>query len=157
MSNLDQLLQTQPAELVADLKRLRDERVVIERKEAVLQQILEMLVQEGGKTAEEIAALGGSAGIGSLRNQIVQALEAKQEESEFVVVPKEVHAALVALGNRTVTLDNVRVTMKRMVESNELEVPFPETHSLLYALPGAVDAFPGGRDALVRVIGGQAK
>lgn len=151
MSSLDQLLQTPLAELIADLKALRDERAVIEGKEAVLEQLLEMRAQQGGKAAEEIAALGGSVAIGPLRNQILQVLMSKQEEDEFFLVPQAVHQELITRGNRTVTLDNVRVTMKRMAESNEVERPNPD--SLLYGLPGAIDKFPGGRDAFIAAFG----
>jgi len=152
MSSLDQLLQTPPAELVADLKSLRDERAVIEGKEAMLEQLLEMLARQGGEAAQEIAALGASVAIGPLRNQIVQVLSSKQEEGEVVMVAKDVQEELVARGNRTVTLDNVRVTMKRMADSNELERPRP--NDLLFGLPGAMDALPGGRDAFVQALDG---
>jgi hypothetical protein len=152
MSSLDQLLQTPPAELVANLKALRDDRASIESKEAILEQLLDVLVQQGGAVAEEVAALGASVAIGPLRNQIVQVLSSKQEEGEAVMVPKDVQEELVARGNRTVTLDNVRVTMKRMADSNELERPRP--NDLLFGLPGAMDALPGGRDAFVQALEG---
>ena len=134
MSSLDNLLQTPPAELVADLKAFRDERAVIESKEAVLEQLLEMLGNQGGAVAEEIAALGAAVGVGPLRGQIIRVLAAKREESEFfLMVPKDVQQELVSRGNRTVTLDNVRVTMKRMAGAGELVRPDPD--SLLYGLP----------------------
>jgi len=82
-----------------------------------------MLAKQGGPAAGEIAALGGAAGIGPLRNQILQVLESRREEenpANLMMVPKDVHDELVGRGNRSVTLDNVRVTMKRMADSNEL-------------------------------------
>jgi hypothetical protein len=156
MSSLDQLLQTSPSELVADLKALRDERATIESKEAIVEQLLEMLVKQGGTAAEEIAALGGSVAIGPLRNQILQVLESKREEENLMMIPKDVHDELISRGNRSVTLDNVRVTMKRMADSNELERPSPT--DLLFGLPGALDALPGGKDAFLETLdGGQPK
>jgi hypothetical protein len=140
MSSLDQLLQTPPAELVANLKALRDERASIESREAILEQLLDVLVQQGGEVALEVAALGGSAAIGPLRNQIVQALLSKREEDEWLMVPQGVHQELVQRGNRSVTLDNVRVTMKRMAESGELERPQP--NGLLFGLPGVMTEMP---------------
>ena len=136
MSSLDRLLETPPAELIADLKALRDERAVLEGKEGVIEQLLEMLAQQGGDVANEIAALGASVAIGALRNQILQVLLSKQEENEPLLAPAGVHAELNARGNRKVTLDNVRVTMKRMADDGELERPRPD--ALLFGLPGVM-------------------
>lgn len=141
MSSLDQLLQTPPADLVANLKALRDDRASIESKEAILEQLLDVLVQQGGAVAEEVAALGGSAAIGPLRNQIMQVLTSKRREEDlYVMVPQAVHQELVARGNRAVTLDNVRVTMKRMADSGELERTQP--NALLFGLPGVMTEIP---------------
>jgi hypothetical protein len=136
MASIDQLLQTPPAELVDELKTLRDQRADIEGKEAVLEQLLEILAAKGPDTAAEIAALGGTAAIGPLRNQIIQVLISRREEGEYLLVPQEVHKELLARGNRAVTLDNVRITMRRMVESKELELPNPKK-ALTFSLPGA--------------------
>lgn len=155
VSQLDNLLQTPPAELVADLKALREERTAIESKEQVLVQLLELLAQKGGSVAEEIAELGSSVAIGPLRNQIIQVLRSKQEEGELVLLPMQVHQELVDRGNKAVKLDNVRVTMTRMAKDQELERPFPD--QLLFGLPDAADAFPGGRQAFVLTFGGGAK
>jgi hypothetical protein len=142
MSNLDNLLQTPPSELVTDLKTLRDERGVTEGKEAVLEQLLEMRSREGGTIADEIAALGAAVGIGPLRNQIAHVLTTRRGEGLRLMVPKGIQDELVARGNRAVTLDNVRVTMKRMADAGELVRPDPE--SLLYGLPDT----PGVEEAL---------
>jgi hypothetical protein len=88
MPNLDDLFETPPAELITNLQALRAERAVIEGKEQLLEQLLEMLSQQGGERAER--------------------------------------------GNRTVTLDNVRITMKRMADADELVRPDPE--AVLYGL-----------------------
>jgi hypothetical protein len=145
MSSLDRLLETPPAELVADLKALRDERAALESKEAVIEQLLEVLTQQGGAAADEIAKLGASVAIGPLRNQIMQVLISKREEDEFVMLPMAVHAELISRGNRRVTIDNVRVTMKRMADAGELERPQPD--ALLYGLPGVME-IPAVRAAL---------
>ncbi|HXN38954.1 MAG TPA: hypothetical protein VN892_13025 [Solirubrobacteraceae bacterium] len=142
MSALDKLLQTPPAEIVSDLKTVRDERAILESKEAMLEQLLEMLSRQGGEVAQEIAALGASVAIGPLRNQILQVVTSmRQEDDLLTTVPAAVQEALIARGNRKVTVDNVRVTMKRMADSNELERPVPGQNRL-FALPGTADAFP---------------
>ena len=137
MSNLDNLLQMPPSELVADLKALRDQRADIESKEAILEQLLELLTNQGGTVANEIAALGASVAIGPVRNQITQVLVSKREEDELLMAPRDVQQELVARGNRTVTLDHIRITMKRMADSNELERSEPG--ALLFGLPGAME------------------
>ncbi len=104
-----------------------------ESKEAVLEQLLEMRSREGGAVADEITALGAAVGIGPLRNQIAHVLAAKREENMSLMVPRAVQDELITRGNRTVTLDNVRVTMKRMADTGELLRPDPD--SLLYGLP----------------------
>jgi SpoVK/Ycf46/Vps4 family AAA+-type ATPase len=160
MSSIDKLLQTPLPELVADLKALRDERAVTERKEAMLEQTLDMIIeQRGEEAANEIAALGGSAGIGSLRNQILQVIALTREKgrpTSLALVPKEVLDTLVERGNRKVTLDNVRVTMKRMFDSGELERPIAG-RDLLYALPGTADEFPREIAALAAAMLEQAR
>jgi hypothetical protein len=154
MASLDQLLTTPPAEIVAELKALRDQRTFIERKEALLEQTLNMIAEQGdAATADEIAALTVEAGVGSLREQILQVLQAKRGEGPFsmALVPKEVLNALADRGNRTVKLDNVRVTMKRMFDANELERPLPE-YGLIYALPGTSDEHPEALALLAKTL-----
>jgi hypothetical protein len=149
MSYVDRFLETPPSELVADLKTLRDERAAIESKERLVEQLLEMLSQQGSAVAEEIAELGGSVGIGPLRNQISQVLLSQQQSENFFMAPLAIHEELVRRGNRTVSLDNVRVTLRRMVDSAEVERP---TDVPLYGLSGTVDIFPGGRDGLIAAL-----
>jgi hypothetical protein len=132
MSGVDALLQTPPAQLVADLTALRNERAVIEDKEAVLIQILDLLVKQGGQVAEEVTALGGASGFGPLREQIRQVL-ISNKENDPLMVPREVQKELLSRGNRTATLENVRVTMKRMAEDDELVRPSEDAVS--YGLP----------------------
>jgi hypothetical protein len=134
MPNLDDLFKTPPAELISNLQALRDERAVIERKERMLEQLLEMLTEQGGDVADEIAALGAANAIGPLREQIRQVLLSLTPEGPLRV-PKVVFDELVARGNRSVTIDNVRMTMKRMADADELIRPGPDT--TLYGLPDA--------------------
>jgi hypothetical protein len=134
---------------VAELQQLRLDRAAIERKESVLTQILELLADQGDGAADEIAALGMV--VGSLRDQIVQVLTENQSQLNFFMVPKGMHDQLVIRGNGSVTLDNVRITMRRMNEAGELERP-SEAHTL-YGLPGAIDAIPGGKDTFFSALG----
>jgi hypothetical protein len=148
MSSLDQLLQTNPVDLVTNLKALRAERAGIESKEALLEQLIEVLTRQGGPIADEVAALGGSAAIGPLRNQITQVLLAQWDEGLFFMIPQAVHDELVNRGNTRVKLDNVRQTMVRMADAKELERPKPD--ALLFGLPGALDAMPQAlRDSIL--------
>jgi hypothetical protein len=150
-SPLDRLLQTPPAELVSELKSLRDQRAGIESREAVLEQLLDLIARQGGPVAEEVARLGGDAAIGPLRNQIIQVLASKRKEGEPLMVPQGVHQELTARGNRAVTLDNVRVTMKRMAESGEIERVSPD--GLVFGLVGIAQSLPPGM--LDAITGGQ--
>jgi len=121
-----------PCSPIADLKALRDQRAMIETKEGVIVQILDALTTQGGEVAERISALGAAAGLGSLREQITQVLLTRQGEEPFMV-PKDVRAELVSRGNRNVTLENMRVTMKRMAEDGDLVRP--DESSVMYGLP----------------------
>ena len=139
MASLDALFATPPATLVADLQALREQRRLIESKEAMLEQVLELRERQGGDAADEIAELGASVAIGPLRAQILQVL--RTTETAFFV-PKDIHVELVSRGNWKVTLDNVRMTAKRMADASELERLEPNT--AMYGLPGAGDT-PNGR------------
>jgi hypothetical protein len=139
MASLDALFATPPATIVADLQALREQRRLIESKEAMLEQVLELRERQGGDAADEIAELGASVAIGPIRAQILQVL--RTTDSAFLT-PKEVHPELASRGNRKVTLDNVRMTMKRMADADELE-RF-ESGSASYGLPGA-SGTPNGR------------
>lgn len=132
MTDVDQLLNTDPTELVEGLKQLRDERAGIESKEAVLKQLLDIQMSAGGAIAEQVAVFAAQNGIGPLREQIRQVLTAKQEDVSLMA-PMDVQTELVARGNRSVTIDNVRVTMKRMADDGELVRPDPD--SLIFGLP----------------------
>lgn len=134
MTNVDQLLNTDPNELVARLKELRDNRAAIESQEAVLKQLLDIQMSRGGSVADEVAAFAAQNGIGPLREQIRQVLVA-MGESEPMMPPVRVHSELLARGNRSVTLDNIRTTMKRMADDEELVRPDVDG-AVIYGLPG---------------------
>jgi hypothetical protein len=153
VSHLDKFLETPPAALVDDLKDLRTQKAAIESREKVIEQLLEMIVSQGGPVADEVAALGASVAIGPLREQIRQVLLSRQDENEYFMVPQEVQKELMTRGNRSVTLDHVRTTMKRMADSDELLRPQP--NAVLYALPNIVN-MPGVMEAFSAVIGGQS-
>jgi hypothetical protein len=154
MSSIDKFLETPPADLVKDLKALRDQRAAIERKEGMLEQTLHMIAEQGGEgAADEIAALTASAGVGSLREQILQIVAAGQAEGgiKVALVPKEVQNELADRGNHTAKLDNIRITMKRMSESDELERPLPQ-YAVLYALPGTAKEYPKELEKLAAML-----
>jgi len=134
-------MATAPADLIAELKGLREQRGAIEAKETMIERLLDTLAEHSSEAAEEIAALGGSVAIGPLRDQIRAVFESRRDNGERTMVPKAVREALNDRGNRNVTLDNVRVTMKRMEEGGELERPLPNAGESLFALPGTREEF----------------
>lgn len=138
MANLDKFLQTSPTVIIAELEALRAEKDVITRKEALLEQMIDLMFQEQGPAAAELYGYRTSIAVGPLRYQIRQVLLADPERPQWL--PKEVHDELVIRGNTKVTLDNVRVTMRRMGESGELERLDDE--NLLFRLPVPTDGPP---------------
>jgi hypothetical protein len=140
MSSLDHLLETNPADLVSNLKELRAERAELESKELLLEQLIDLLARQAGPTADHLAELGGAAAIGPLRSQITHVLHSFQGDGLFFVIPQAVHDELINRGNTRVKLDNVRQTMARMTDAKELERPKADT--LLFGLPGARDDMP---------------
>jgi hypothetical protein len=133
MSNIDKLLNTSPAELIDGLKALGEQRAGIESQEAVLKQLLDLHLAKGGEVGQEAAIFAANHGVGPLREQIRQVFITKRE-SDPMMLPMAVHAELGARGNQRVTLDNVRVTMKRMADDDELIRP--DSESVVYGLPG---------------------
>jgi hypothetical protein len=131
MTNMDKFLQASPTEIIAELEALRAEKDVIARKEALLEQLIDLIFQEQGPAAAELYGYRTSIAVGPLRYQIRQVLLAEPERPQWL--PKEVHDELVIRGNAKVTLDNVRVTMRRMGESGELVRL--DDDNLLFRLP----------------------
>ena len=143
MSSIDELLNTSPAVLIENLKDLRSKRKIVEGQEALLEQLLDVIIQHGGDAVQEIARLGASVAIGPLRNQITQVLIDKRPEGLYFMIPQEVHDELVNRGNARVKLDNVRQTMARMVDSGELERPVGlPSNTVLFGLPNAYADMP---------------
>jgi hypothetical protein len=133
MADLDDLLNTDATTLVEGLKKLRDDRAGIESREAVLKQLLDIKLAQGGEIAEEVATYAAQNGFGPLREQIRQVMVSIQE-TEPMMPPLRVHSELSSRGNRSVTIDNVRTTMKRMADDEELVRPDVEG-VVLYGLP----------------------
>jgi hypothetical protein len=140
MASVDDFFEAPAADLVAKLKQLHDERASIEARESIIEQLLEVRAKQGGEVAAEIAALGAEAGIGPLREQIQHVMTVMQSEGTPIVAPQAVFDELMKRGNRTVTIDAVRVAMRRMGEKGELERPNSEI--LAFGLPGALANVP---------------
>jgi hypothetical protein len=143
MTNVDKFLQTSPTEIIAELEALRTEKDVIARKEALLEQLIDLIFQEQGPAAAELYGYRTAIAVGPLRYQIRQVLLAEPERPQWL--PKEVHDELIVRGNAKVTLDNVRVTMRRMSESGELKRL--DDDNLLFRLPGPTDSPPDEHSA----------
>jgi hypothetical protein len=152
MASQDKILDTPPAELLDDLKGLRQQKVDLGNRERVIVQLLEMILERGGQTAEEVVRLAAESAIaiGPLRDQIRHVMASKQAEDEHFLAPIVVHQELVARGNQTATLDHVRTIMKRMAEAGELLQPRPTV--LLFGLPNVVNN-PIAMQALNNVLG----
>jgi hypothetical protein len=142
MTIMDNFLQASPTEIIAELEAIRAEKDVIARKEALLEQLIDLIFQEQGPAAAELYGYRTSIAVGPLRYQIRQVLLAEPERPQWL--PKEVHDELVIRGNDKVTLDNVRVTMRRMGESGELVRL--DDDNLLFRLPLPMDG-PSGRSS----------
>jgi hypothetical protein len=152
MASVDDFFEAPATELVGKLKQLHDERSSIESRESIIEQLLEVRAKEGGEAAAQIAALGAEAGIGPLREQILHVMSTLQSEGTPIVAPQQVYDELVKRGNRTVTIDAVRVAMRRMGEKGELERP--NSAVLAFALPGVLASVPS---AILEAIGLQQK
>jgi hypothetical protein len=139
MASLDKFLETPPGDLISDLSDLRHQKTDITNRERVIMQLLEMIMERGGPTAEEVARLAAESAvaIGPLRDQIRLVLDSMQANEEYFLAPVGVHKELVARGNQTATLDHVRTIMRRMAEAGELLQPRP--NALLFALPNVVN------------------
>jgi len=154
MTSLDKILETPPAELLGDLRDLRQQKVDIGNRERVIVQLLEMILERGGPTAEEVIRLAAESAvaIGPLRDQIRQVMASKQAEDENFLAPIAVHQELVTRGNQTATLDHVRTIIKRMADAGELLQP--RSDILLFALPNIVNNV-AAMQALNAVLGDQ--
>ncbi|HEY3959617.1 MAG TPA: hypothetical protein VGL68_03805 [Solirubrobacteraceae bacterium] len=154
MASLDKILETPPAELLDDLRDLRQQKADLGNRERVVVQLLEMILEQGGEATDEVVRLAAEAAIaiGPLRDQVRQVMASKQADNENFLAPIAVHQELVARGNQTATLDHVRTIMKRMADAGELLQPRPSV--LLFGLPNVVNN-PIAMQALDAVLGDQ--
>jgi len=82
-------LKRGPAELLADLSDLRQQKLNLESREAVILQLLDMILERGGPAAEEVVRLAAEASIalGPLRDQIRHVFASKQASDEWFLAP----------------------------------------------------------------------
>lgn len=131
-NTIAKLLKASPEEILGELNELRAQREVLELKEGVLEKVLELMQQE---SSEDPAWMEENLGaVGSVRFQIMNLLRTEAAPRPAGWIPREVHAALAQRGSRA-TIDNVRVTMRRMGERGELARP--RGGGMVYALPKA--------------------
>jgi hypothetical protein len=142
VTRLDDFLNTPPQELIAELVSLRAAKQALERRETILENVADLIIEAGGDAASELASYRTSVAVGPIRYQIRQVLLAQPEKR--VWIPKEVHDELAVRGNMDVSIDNVRVTMRRMVQAGELA---KASKSMQYELPGDGGASTNGAPA----------
>jgi hypothetical protein len=131
-SAIEQLLKTPPEKLLKELDQVRERERLIAHERELLERVLEILSEGGDRPAGWLDdSSDGPVTIGPLRHQIRRVMALGPDD--VLWLPREVHAELVRHGNAKATLDNVRVTMRRMAETGELKKPFPKTAK--YRLP----------------------
>jgi hypothetical protein len=118
--------------VLLDLIALRADRKALENRERLLQRTLELLVEENPEVAAHLERADvPSTPFGPLRMQIKRVLGTYPFREAAAWQPKEVLAVLQEQGAREITVDNVRVTMRRMAQRGELR-EFPQ---LWFATP----------------------
>jgi hypothetical protein len=123
-SAIKDLLSGNPAEILDELNKLRDQEQLIAHERELVERVLEMIMEGGGPGAEWLAdPARGLLTIGPLRTQILRVMDTGPPDVAWQ--PREIHEQLVAHGNNKVTLDNVRSTMGRMHAGGELLQPEP--------------------------------
>jgi hypothetical protein len=123
-SAIKELLRGDPAEILDELNKLREQEQLIAHERELVERVLEMIMEGGGPAAEWLAdPARGLLTIGPLRTQILRVIDAGAPGMAWQ--PREIHEQLVAHGNNKVTLDNVRSTMGRMQAGGELLQPEP--------------------------------
>jgi hypothetical protein len=131
-SKLQELMNTPPQDLLEELNQIRERERLVTHERELLERVLEILVEKGGPAAEWLSnSAQGLLTIGPLRAQILQVMQ--MEPGKQLWMPREVHEQLVVHGNNKASLDNVRVTMRRMAAADELLQPKPSTPQ--FALP----------------------
>jgi hypothetical protein len=132
MDSLQQLLNTPIAKVLDDLIALREDRLSIENREHLLERTLELLVEQDPSAAAYLESPGNPfTPFGPLRMQIKRLLASYAFRDVAGWQPKAVLTALAEQGSRDLTIDNVRVTMRRMAQRGELL----ETDNLVFVLP----------------------
>jgi hypothetical protein len=122
--SIDDFLQTPPDQILAELKAVRAEKVVLDRKEKLLEQLATFRLEQG-----DGQALAGV--VGTLRAQIMAIMATKPASKLWL--PREVRRQLIERGTDA-TIDHIRMTMGRMAASGELEKP--NSRQLAFRLPG---------------------
>lgn len=123
-SSIQQLMESDPQDLLDDLNRIREQEQFLGHERELLERVLEILIEKGGPAADWLTDPSrGLLTIGPLRAQVLRVLASTP--LDVALQPRDVHEQLVAHGNNKVTLDNVRTTMGRMAASGEILQPEP--------------------------------
>src|ERR1700735_1349101 len=131
MDSLDQLLSTPVEKVLEDLVLLRKEKRALENREELLRRTLELLVEQDPEVAASLESPGSpSTPFGPPRMQIKRLLASYSFRDVATWIPKDVLFALNEQGATDLTLDNVRMTMRRMAQRGELL----EVGNLVFAL-----------------------
>jgi hypothetical protein len=139
---IQQLMEAHPEELLKELAEVREKERLVAHERELLERVLEIVIEGGGPSAEWLMDdARGILPIGSLRSQVQRVLRLGPSGKAWQ--PREVHEKLVSHGNSKTSLDNVRVTMSRMADANQLFQPQPR--EALYILPPS----PSAGEALV--------
>jgi len=125
------LLDAPLPDLIAKLESIRSDQRALDLQEDMLEKVLELKTQQDPSAASWLQE-NSTAAIGPLRQQILQSFSLAQRNA---MVPKEVHQDLIARGNTKATLDNVRITMRRMAQTGELVQP--DLANLAFQLPAS--------------------
>jgi len=122
MSNtIGDLLNTPPEDLIEERNRVRHQIEALEREADLIDRVIEVVMEAGGPAAEWFADPARPfIAVGSLRSQIGRLVNSPEPQPW---APAEVHDQLQVSGNTKATLDNVRVTMRRMAANGELIQP----------------------------------
>lgn len=129
---IQQLMASHPEEILKELAEVRGREQLVTHERELLERVLEILIDGGGPAAEWLMDdARGILPIGSLRSQVQRVLKLGPTGKAWQ--PKEVHEKLINHGNSKASLDNVRVTMSRMADADQLLQP--KSGEALYVLP----------------------
>lgn len=132
MDSFDDLLSKPVEEIVQALIALREQKRGLEIREDLLKRTLELRVEENPEAAAYFERPGNPATpFGPLRMQIKRLLASYKYRDRAQWIPRDVLELLTAQGATGLTIDNVRVTMRRMAQRDELI----EGPGLLFAFP----------------------